>query len=128
MTEVRVDAPALTALADYASQGITTAQEAAVPSPEALDVFRSLARKGGLRIDVVAYPAYGVADRTLSDFEADRGYRDRFRLGGVKLVLDGSLQDWAAYLTEPYHTPPPPEGAGTSGRAGAAAPMCGRPP
>ena len=61
-------------------------------------MFRSLARKGGLRIDVVASPAYGVADRTLSDFEADRGYRDRFRLRGVKLVLDGSLQDWAAYL------------------------------
>jgi predicted amidohydrolase YtcJ len=107
------------ALAGYASQGITTAQEAAVPSPEVLDVFRTLAKKGGLRIDVVAYPVYSVADRALAGFEADQRYRDHFRLGGVEVALDGALQNWAGYLTEPYHTPPP-EGSGTSRRGGAA--------
>jgi predicted amidohydrolase YtcJ len=109
-------------LDDYASQGITTMQEAAVPSPEVLDLFRALARKDRLRIDVVAYPVHSIADQTLVDFEADQRYRDHFRLGGISLVLDGSLQDRAGYLTEPYHRQPPPDAGGTSGGTGAAAP------
>ena len=35
-----------------------------------------------------------------------RQYRNRFRIGGVKLNFDGSPQGKTAWLTEPYFKPP----------------------
>lgn len=93
------------ALAYYASNGITTAQEAAINAPDVVEVFRRLARKDRLPIDVVGFPLYAIADQTLADGAA-RQYRDHFRLGGVKLMLDGSLQAYTGYLSEPYHVQP----------------------
>ena len=34
-------------------------------------------------------------------------YQNRLRFGGVKMMLDGSPQGKTAYLTHPYHVPPP---------------------
>ena len=56
-------------------------------------------------LDVVAYPLYALA---LGMLEADDGrdHRGRFRLGGMKLLTDGSIQGYTAYLSRPYHVPP----------------------
>ncbi|HBL88091.1 MAG TPA: amidohydrolase, partial [Alcanivorax sp.] len=33
-------------------------------------------------------------------------YHNHFRIGGIKLTLDGSPQGKTAWLTEPYYQPP----------------------
>jgi predicted amidohydrolase YtcJ len=59
-----------------------------------------------LDIDVVGWPLFNVADDMLADFEQDCVYRGRFRLGGLKLLLDGSIQGYTAFLSQPYHVQP----------------------
>lgn len=59
---------------------------------------------GRLLIDVVAYP---VADHDGPELLAEhadrkRQYRDHLRVGGLKLILDGSPQGRSAWLSEPY--------------------------
>lgn len=92
--------------AAYAAAGITTAQEGAA-SPTAMTLLRAMDAAGKLPIDVVAYPLHTVADdATLDAAVADRGATRRVRVGGVKLVVDGSIQGYTAYLSKPYHVPP----------------------
>lgn len=90
----------------YAAQGITTTQEAAISSPDIIETLRKLAADKRLPIDVIGFPFWNITDATLTNYDEDRYYRGRFRLGGVKLVLDGSIQGYTAYLSEPYHISP----------------------
>ncbi len=93
------------ALVDYASFGITTAQDGAT-SPEGIALLQSMADRDELIMDVVAYPtvAGGPADALMHE---DLGrYRNRLKIGGIKLMLDGSPQGKTAYLTKPYLVPP----------------------
>jgi predicted amidohydrolase YtcJ len=94
------------AVAFYASHGTTTAHDAALKSPGQVALFRKMADEGRLDIDVVGWPLFNVADQMLADFEQDRIYRGRFRLGGLKLLLDGSIQGYTAFLSQPYHVQP----------------------
>ena len=94
------------AVAYYASHGITTAHDAAIKSPGQLALFRTMADKGRLDIDVVGWPLFNVADEMLANLEQDRFYRGRFRLGGLKLLLDGSIQGYTAFLSQPYYVQP----------------------
>lgn len=94
------------AVAHYASFGTTTAHDAAIKSSGQLALFRKLAGEGRLDIDLVGWPLFNVADQMLADFEKDRHYKGRFRLGGLKLILDGSIQGYTAFLSQPYHVQP----------------------
>jgi len=94
------------AIAYYASHGTTTAHDAAIKSPGQLALFRKMADEGQLDIDIVGWPLFNVADQMLANFEQDRVYRGRFRLGGLKLLLDGSIQGYTAFLSQPYHVQP----------------------
>jgi len=94
------------AVANYASHGTTTAHDAAIKSQEQLALFRKMADEGRLDIDVVGWPLFNVADQMLANFEQDRVYRGRFRLGGLKLLLDGSIQGYTAFLSQPYYVQP----------------------
>ncbi|MFF0445306.1 amidohydrolase [Streptomyces sp. NPDC004609] len=91
-----------------ASFGYTTAQDGRVMALPDLEILEEAARLGRLDLDVVAYvdsslvPLLGER----SDRVSRSGYRDRLRIGGVKLGLDGSPQGRTAWLTEPYLTPP----------------------
>ena len=93
-------------LLHYAAQGITTTQEAAISSPDIIETLRKLAADNRLPIYVIGFPFWNITDATLANYDQDQHYRGRFRLGGVKLVLDGSIQGYTAYLSEPYHIPP----------------------
>ena len=95
---------ALAAMDYYASFGATTAQEAALFSPSFMQACLHMSEAGEMPLDVVAYPLYMFARGMLA---ADRGRGDggRFRLGGMKLLTDGSIQGYTAYLSRPYHTP-----------------------
>lgn len=93
------------ALELYIAQGFTTVQEGRT-DPNALGLLAS----AGLAVDVVAYP--DVADyenaneKVKKDWPISQTYNNRFRVGGVKLILDGSPQGKTAWFTEPYLVPP----------------------
>lgn len=90
----------------YARAGITTAQDGA-SGPGAVELLEAMRQAGKLPIDIVAYPIYkGVDDKLLDSIVAARGRTGRFRLGGVKLTLDGSIQGYTAFLSDPYHVQP----------------------
>ena len=93
---------------EYARHGLTTAQDG-ITSPPGLALLGQAAERGRLILDVVAYPA----GRNLEPEQGDTSfgsYRKRLKVGGVKLMLDGSPQGKTAYLTEPYLVPPEGQG------------------
>ena len=91
----------------YASLGITTAQDGAT-DVGGMKMLRAAAEDGTLPIDLVSYPLYQLAERLRADAAPfSRGYRGRLRIGGLKIILDGSPQGKSAWLTEPYLVPPP---------------------
>ena len=89
----------------YAANGTTTAQEAAGAFPEVMKVFRMAASKKKLPIDLIAYPK-DIHKDVLDNYEEDKKYNNGLRLGGLKLIYDGSIQGYTAYLSQPYHVPP----------------------
>jgi predicted amidohydrolase YtcJ len=81
-----------------------------------MEMLHTAAEDGSLPIDVVAYPLYQLEDRLRAIAEPYRGGRvGGVRVGGLKLVLDGSPQGKTAWLTEPYQVPPPGEPASYTG-------------
>ncbi|WP_027186307.1 amidohydrolase [Desulfovibrio inopinatus] len=90
-------------LQKYAASGITTACDGA-SSEDVMNLFRALDARGELPIDIVAYPLYKSAkDSTVDDIAKNWRHPARLRPGGLKLVLDGSIQGYTAYLTQPYY-------------------------
>lgn len=92
----------------YASYGITTVQEGATSVRDILK-FRAAANDGILTLDLVAYPMLKSGDKLdsfIKKIQFSRTYQSHFRIGGIKLVLDGSPQGKTAWLTQPYHLPP----------------------
>lgn len=92
----------------YASYGLTTAQDAAT-TPADLAVLTAAAKKNKLFLDIVAYPFYTHGAVVHKKYSPSLNYKNGFRVGGIKLLLDGSPQGKTAWLSEPYHVPPPGE-------------------
>lgn len=88
----------------YAAQGITTAQDGAADTAT-IALLAEAARRGMLKIDVVAYPLWREAEAAIGDREVGK-YEGGFKVGGIKMVLDGSPQGKTAFLTYPYFVPP----------------------
>lgn len=84
-----------------ASFGYTTAQEGRA-NPDGMAAMQRVADSGALDIDLVSYPDMLM----VSDVTASRTYENRYRVGGVKLTIDGSPQGKTAWLSHPYHVPP----------------------
>ncbi len=88
---------------DYIKRGITTIQEGAATETE-LKLLKWMADTHQLKADVVAYPLITTQGAELikrySDF--DRSYRNHLKIGGYKLILDGSPQGRTAWMSEPY--------------------------
>jgi predicted amidohydrolase YtcJ len=87
----------------YARAGITTAQEGATMK-EQLDLLRVAASRGLLEIDVVALPFITEIDEVFGGKppRAEEDYSGRLRIGGVKIVADGSPQGKTSWFTKPY--------------------------
>lgn len=88
----------------YLEHGVTTCQDGAT-QPDFADLMAQLAREGVFKLDVVGYPMYdhdvdGALERN-ADF-VGQDYVGHFRLGGIKMFLDGSPQGRTAWMTEPY--------------------------
>ncbi len=92
----------------YAAAGVTTAQEGATHMPEVTLLERGSKEKK-LFIDVISYPLFTEMD-TLFKLHpsADFGkYNHHFKLGGIKITVDGSPQGRTAFFTTPYLTDGP---------------------
>jgi len=102
----------------YLKYGYTTAQSGAT-DPGNVAGFMAAAAGGKLKLDVVSYPALVTIGQNtfMSSRYASRQYTNRFRIGGVKLVLDGSPQGKTAWLTQPYFKPPQGQAPGYAGYA-----------
>lgn len=90
----------------YAAWGITTAQDGATRRPD-FELLSLAAERDRLRIDVVAYPFFThIEDLARGDIEMQRDYNG-VKVGGIKMMLDGSPQAKTAWLTKPYEVVPP---------------------
>lgn len=86
----------------YASYGITTVQDGMIVS-QMLQLYQGLLQSKTFYLDVVGYPELQDADKIYSQLAdyAD-SYKDSFRLGGYKIILDGSPQGRTAWMRTPY--------------------------
>lgn len=91
----------------YARFGFTTGQDGRSDENSNL-TWGALSQSGKMLIDVVSYP--DITQPFTAEFMktnwVSRQYQGGFRVGGVKLSLDGSPQGKTAFLTHPYHVPP----------------------
>lgn len=95
------------------SFGYTTAQEGrAFASTH--DMLAGYAEKKGFPIDVVSYIDYSDVSPIESDWHGP-DYRGGYRIGGMKITLDGSPQGRTAWRTEPYLLPPDGQSADYAG-------------
>ncbi len=89
----------------YLENGILTIQEGSTDEIN-IDLLHGAAKAGQLICDVVAYPAVnfgrGVGASFKNHLSADGRYDGCFKIGGYKLLLDGSPQGKSAWLSEPY--------------------------
>ena len=89
----------------YAMNGITTAQDGA-SSPETISLMQAADAQGMINLDIISYPiGQNGLDKDLDSINFGN-YEGRLKIGGIKLILDGSPQGKTAYLTEPYYKPP----------------------
>lgn len=98
----------------YAAAGYTTVQDGATV-PQFLELFTQAASAGLLKLDIVGYPLAANADESLAAHVASVDYTDRFRVGGVKIILDGGLPGQTAWLCTHYLNPPAGTGADYAG-------------
>ena len=89
----------------YAENGITTVQDGAA-SPEVVSLMRAAGQAGLVDLDVLVYPVGQTNETGVQQAYRFGEYRDRVRVNGVKLMLDGSPQGKTAFMTEPYFKPP----------------------
>ncbi len=87
----------------YAEAGITTAHEGASHLPQ-IETIKRASEAGANFIDVVAYPFITDVENVLKliPLEDWKKYNNNFKVGGVKITVDGSPQGRTAFFTSPY--------------------------
>lgn len=87
----------------YIANGITTVQDGATTEND-LHTLLKLNASGHLNIDVVSYLLMSSGgDKLMEQYgETYKDYRNRLKIGGYKIILDGSPQGRSAWLSEPY--------------------------
>jgi len=89
----------------YASNGITTAQDGA-SNQSSIGLLQAADAQNLLSIDIISFPVgQGIADESIQSLSFG-SYAGRLKIGGIKLILDGSPQGKTAFLTQPYFMPP----------------------
>jgi predicted amidohydrolase YtcJ len=106
----------------YAQVGVTTCQDGATNAHD-LDFLRKAASQGYFYLDIVSlplvnevptlvqeyFPNFSGTQMEIPDTAAEYfgTYKNRFKLQGIKIVVDGSPQAKTAFWTEPLLTPGP---------------------
>jgi len=89
----------------YAENGITTAHEGATHLKD-MQVIQRVTEAGANIIDVIAFPFITDLDEILNEFPVEKwgSYDRHFKIGGVKITIDGSPQGRTAAFTSRYLT------------------------
>ncbi|WP_205601728.1 amidohydrolase [Sphingobacterium sp. xlx-130] len=92
---------------EYAKKGYLTAQDGRT-TVEQMAALKSAADRGLFYLDVVSYPDIALGTECMNDgyYNHEHVYKNKYRIGGVKLTLDGSPQGKTAWLTQCYHVNP----------------------
>ena len=86
----------------YLKHGITTVQDGAA-GLQTVDGIAALAANRLLKLDVISYVMTDDYRKAAEKYpELTEGYSGNFRIGGAKIVLDGSPQGKSAWLSRPY--------------------------
>ena len=88
---------------NYIQYGVTTVQDGATTEND-LKILKGMNLARQLKIDVVAYPIMSGGGEELlhKNVGMVRKYHGHLKIGGYKLVLDGSPQGRSAWMSEPY--------------------------
>lgn len=87
----------------WARFGYTTAQEGRTMPPLA-DIIKIVAEEGGFKNDIAVYVDV-VSGRDYILANRSETYKNRMRVAGGKLSIDGSPQGFTAFRDKPYHNP-----------------------
>jgi len=104
---------------EYISMGVTTAQNGNA-NQQILSGLHLASKFNLTPLRLEVWPSYNQLGNALLSGELDRAdyASNKFRLGAVKIIADGSIQGYTGLLTEPYIIPPSspaPEGLNQSG-------------
>jgi predicted amidohydrolase YtcJ len=112
------------AQAYYASCGVTTMQDG-LASLANVKSAQKAAENGHLYLDLMLLlgSRFVKSAAQLDSFGFSKTYKNRFRLGGLKLVTDGSPQGKTAFLSKPYLTPVEGCADNCTGQASLSAPL-----
>ena len=96
----------LAAEKEYFKNGITTIQEGGSVNEQKLLKFKALSDKNKITADIVLYLEPRLKDpefwdRALNVIDDEKS-REHLKIGGVKIVLDGSPQAKTAWMSKPY--------------------------
>jgi len=86
----------------YAKNGFTTVIEGAA-LPIQTKAYQYLASQGRLKQDVIALEFFETTSLKTVQKNYSPTYKNHFRVGGGKVVLDGGSPGRTAYLKQPYH-------------------------
>ena len=81
----------------YASYGITTASDGLLDEI-GFHLLENLAKENKLNLDVIGY----ISVESKNNYQEYLNYYNHFKIGGFKILLDGSIQSKTAYLSKPY--------------------------
>lgn len=90
---------------EYASQGVTTAQEGGTLK-DTVALLEYCKAHDKMLIDVVAYPMEDYIPEAIPDDTEAQTYDRHVKIAGAKVVADGSPQAKTAWLSKPYYQVP----------------------
>lgn len=89
----------------YSSFGYTTAQDGR-SSTDTCRMMDMLAERSELPIDILSFPDILTSTDIMATPLYRKNYVGKYRIGGLKLTIDGSPQGKTAWLSQPYYIPP----------------------
>ena len=86
----------------YLSYGITTVQDG-LTKKEDFELLKEAAQEGNLKVDIVSYIDLEENKEIVKENnDYVKKYKNNLKIGGYKIILDGSPQAKTAYLSRPY--------------------------
>lgn len=104
MPLLKIDMPAciLETQQLYLQNGITTVQEGAA-AKQSVAGLAAFTDAGMIQLDVIAYVMENDYEETIKAYpDRNNTYKNNLKIGGAKLILDGSPQGKSAWLSTPY--------------------------
>ena len=86
----------------YLSYGITTLQDG-LTKKEDFELLKEMSENKNLKVDIISYiDLEGNKEIVKENKDYIKKYKNNLKIGGYKIILDGSPQARTAYLSRPY--------------------------